>query len=241
MHIANLTVEAAMAWCGTNSKCAGFTAATHVGACGDTGLGVLPFHFKDLWGAKRPTADPTASYWLPAAPSPPPGSQKPTNALGVSRGPLVFALHPRENKTVVRNFSSAVPPRPHALDYEIKTAQPWNYAIIAPVTSQSATSSSSPRFNSTPGGGWSPGFAFNDANGVHPFSIQLAARRIPSWGLWRGSNITDIPPSSPVKCESNTVDDKTAEAIECGEEETLTLVPFGSTNIRIAVFPWTRS
>eukprot|EP01047_Picozoa_sp_COSAG01_P099061 COSAG01_NODE_29147_length_644_cov_1.238532_1_plen_119_part_00 len=35
LKVANLTVEAAMGWCGGNPKCAGFTASTHVGACGE--------------------------------------------------------------------------------------------------------------------------------------------------------------------------------------------------------------
>lgn len=130
----------------------------------------------------------------------------------------------------MRNYSTAVPARPHALDYQIKTAQPWNYAIVAPPAS-SAT------FNSTPGGGWSPHYAFNDAHEAHPFSIQIIGRRLPAWGFWRGSNITDVPPASPVNCSGGGGAGGEAAAA-CGVEEPLTLVPFGSTNIRIAVFPW---
>jgi hypothetical protein len=88
----------------------------------DTGLGVLVVHFKDTWGAKRPTVDSAASYWLPAPPSPPPGGGRPTNALGISRGALVFALHPRENKT------GASPHRPQmcAFDWDLLTCATFN-------------------------------------------------------------------------------------------------------------------
>ena len=213
MHQANMTIAAAQAWCGANSKCGGFT-TQQAGACGDTGLGALDMHFKDKWGASRPSKDASYSSWTPTSgPSTPTGA---ANAIGVTRGNLVFALHPTENKTVVRNFSS-VPPRPHALDYEIKTADSWNYAIVP---EKGAT------FNGT-AMGWSPSFAFDDS-GTHPFSVRVTGRRVPKWGLWRGSNITDVPPSSPVGCGAG----------DCGQEEELVLVPYGSTNIRISVFPW---
>ena len=215
LHQANMTIAAAQAWCRTNTKCGGFTAHTRAGACGDTGFGVLDMHFKDEWGANRPIKDASSSSWTPTTgPSAPTGT---ANAIGVTRGNLVFALHPTENKTVVRNFSKSVPPRPHALDYEIKTADSWNYAIVP---EKGAT------FNKT-ALGWSPSFAFDDS-GAYPFSVRVTGRRVRKWALWDGSNITDVPPSSPVSCGAG----------DCGQEEELVLVPYGSTNIRISVFPW---
>jgi hypothetical protein len=214
LHVANMTIDAARTWCGSNAKCMGFT-AQQAGACGDTGLGQLQFHFKDAWGAKRTTNDKSWSNWKPGAnPDSPTGA---TNAVGVSRGNLVFALHPLENRTVKRNYSSAVPRRPHAQDYEIKTSQPWNYALVPARGAE---------FNSS-AAGWTPDFAFDDS-GAMPFSIRVTGRRVSTWGFWRGSNITDVPPTSPVECRSNG----------CDDEEHLVLVPYGSTNIRISAFPW---
>lgn len=50
-------------------------------------------------------------------------SSPPAAAVAVSRGPLVFALHPRENRAIVRNFST-VPSYAgeHAPDYLITTS-----------------------------------------------------------------------------------------------------------------------
>ena len=124
---------------------------------------------------------------------------------------------PQENRTVKRNYSSAVPPRPHAQDYEIKTSQPWNYALVP---------ARGAKFNSS-AAGWTPAFAFDDS-GAMAFSIRVTGRRVSKWGFWRGSNITDVPPASPVECSANG----------CGDEEHLMLVPYGSTNIRISAFPW---
>ncbi len=49
------------------------------------------------------------------------------------------------------------------------------------------------------------------------------------------SNITAQPPPSPFECATAPAGG------ECGKEERLRLVPFGGTNIRISVFPWTRA
>eukprot|EP01050_Picozoa_sp_SAG11_P001091 SAG11_NODE_44_length_20765_cov_5.183635_24_plen_445_part_00 len=217
-HRANLTVPDAQKWCAANAKCGGFC-TQHAGACGDTGLGVLDMHFSDKWGAHRPTKDSSYSSWTPSA-----GPSQPSitaNAVGVSRGSLVFALHPRENRTIVRRYNSTPPTAgQRAPDYEIKTADRWNFALVP---SKGAV------FNST-AAGWTPAFAFNDSAGAHPFSVTVTGRRVSSWGFWRGSNITDVPPASPVDCGS----------AGCGAEEELTLVPLGLTNIRISVFPWVK-
>ena len=139
-----------------------------------------------------------------------------TNRIPVSRGtPFRSFLLP---------FPAAVPPRPHAIDYEIKTADSWNFAIVP---ERGAI------FNRSASKGWTPSFAFDDSNGVHPFSIKVFGRRVDTWGFWRGSNITDVPPASPVECGRG--------ATPCSDEQELSLVPFGSTNIRISVFPWTHN
>ena len=41
----------------------------------------------------------------------------------------LFALHPTEIRTVVKNYSTDLPLRPKALDYQIATNDTWNYAL----------------------------------------------------------------------------------------------------------------
>jgi hypothetical protein len=65
-------------------------------------------------------------------------------------GPLVFALHPAETVSVVKNYSDPelgmVPARPLAVDYQIETNDTWNYAI---------DTSTPPKFVAAASQGWS--------------------------------------------------------------------------------------
>ena len=140
----------------------------------------------------------------------------PADAVAVVRGPLLFALHPRELRTVVTTYNTTPAAiGHHAPDYLIRTDEPWNYALDL---SKGAT------FVSEPSADWSLAFPFDDS-GAYPFAVRVSARRLPSWGHWRGSNITNPPPASPV------------DAKGLGPPTELRLTPFGSTNIRISVFP----
>ena len=65
---------------------------------------------------------------------------------------------------------------------------------------------------------------------AYPSTVTVQARRVGSWGFWQNSKVTAQPPPSPVDCDKN--------ASQCGAQESITLVPFGATNVRIAVFPW---
>jgi len=141
-----------------------------------------------------------------------------TNGLGVTRGPLVFALHPAEEKKVVKSYEQFHPVRPLAVDYEISTSDAWNYGLA---TRSGFT------FVRTPSSGWNTSYPFVD-NGEYPFYIKATGRTVSSWGYWSGSMITDVPPPSPINCTAG----------QCGNEAQLRLVPFGLTNIRISVFPW---
>jgi hypothetical protein len=134
---------------------------------------------------------------------------RPADAVAVVRGPLVYALHPRELRTVVRSYATTpAHVGEHAPDYLIRTDEPWNYALDLSVP---------PAFNAAPSVGWSLAYPFDDS-GRYPHTVSVTARRVPSWGYWRGSNITAPPPVSPL------------DAAACGPPTTLTLVPFGSTN-----------
>ena len=59
-----------------------------------------------------------------------------------------------------------------------------------------------------------------------PVTITGTARAVLSWG--EQINAAATPPQSPA-C---------ANASACGAEIPVTLVPFGSTHVRMAVLPW---
>ena len=63
MHVANLTLAAAAAWCRTQSKCAGFSVEA---TCQASPQAVFACHFKDAWGARRPNANASWSAWSEA-------------------------------------------------------------------------------------------------------------------------------------------------------------------------------
>ena len=115
--------------------------------------------------------------------------------------------------------------RPQAVDYEIATDERWAYALDLG-TDLDATAALT--FDPMPSPGWSAALPFDTEN--YPFSVRARARALPdtTWGYYGASNITAQPPPSPLDC---------ARAA-CGKSESVRLVPFGGTNIRIAVMPW---
>lgn len=146
-----------------------------------------------------------------------------------------------------------------AVDWEIGTSDPWNYAI---------DTATAPIFKASPSAGWTPDFPFSTDE--YPFYITVQARRLPlsQWGYWENSKITaNLPPSplnsvasvGPVAEEDRlptvaaecalatklasirqAAGDSSAhaEVVGCNEDVQLRLVPYGGTNIRISVFPW---
>lgn len=188
----------------------------------------IPLHSLALtleWGA---TATPgvvpaPVSKWL----------SPPADAAVVRRGPLLFALHPKEEFKMVKDYYEDVPTRPHAVDWEISTREPWAYALSLAADGErgvAAAASSAPTlsFDATPSSGWSVLRPFSTEE--YPFSVRATAHKLPeeAWGYWAGSKITAQPPPSPVNASGRSSATPT----------TLRLVPFGGTNIRISVFPW---
>lgn len=118
----------------------------------------------------------------------------------------------------MKSYVGNLPARPLAVDYEIGTNGTWNYGLLP---------AKGLNFVDSPSAGWNTSYPFVDS-GEYPFYVSVRARDIKTWGYWSGSKITDVPPASPFNCTTAT----------CGDETELRLVPFGSTNIRISVFPW---
>ena len=125
---------------------------------------------------------------------------------------------------MVNDYYQDAPTRQHAVDWEISTREPWAYAL-----SLSDGGAPTLAFDATPSPGWSALRPFSTDE--YPFSIRAAAHNLPetTWGYWAGSKITAQPPPSPVNAS------RSAAGVT-----TIRLVPFGGTNIRISVFPWTR-
>ena len=112
------------------------------------------------------------------------------------------------------------------MDYEISTSEPWAFALAHGAGKEPFGL----EFDASPTAGWSLALPFSTED--YPFSIRGPAVRLGSWGYWKGSNLTAQPPPSPVDCAQ-------PQAKCAAAAERLVLVPFGGTNIRISVFPWT--
>jgi hypothetical protein len=136
--------------------------------------------------------------------------------VSIERGPLVYSLKVAEEwKRVNADKPHREPP--HA-DYEVRPTSPWNYGIVV-------------------ARGEAQGLAFEERPiGDRPFSpegagmvARVRARRVPSWGIvrdWAGEiSSTDAMWADASKSVSR-------EPIE-----TVELIPYGCTNIRITEFP----
>jgi hypothetical protein len=133
------------------------------------------------------------------------------NATAVQRGPLVYALKVGERWERVHE-DEPYRELPHG-DWELYPTTPWNYALV----SDEATSELDITFKTQPVGDcpFSPDGA--------PMTAQVRARRLPNWKLKHGS--AGETPMSPVSTEEPL--------------ETVTLIPYGCTNLRITEFPTT--
>jgi hypothetical protein len=138
------------------------------------------------------------------------------NNVAIERGPLVYALKLGEEWTRVNADKPHREP-PHA-DYEVRPTTPWNYGIVMAQ-------------------GEVKGLTFEERTiGDQPFSpngagvvAKVQARRVPSWGLVRGW-AGEISSTDQIWADaSKTVSQEPIETVE--------LIPYGCTNIRVTEFP----
>jgi hypothetical protein len=130
------------------------------------------------------------------------------NALVIERGPLVYSLKIGEEW---KRVNSEKPHRelPHA-DWEVHPTTAWNYALdLNEETVKNLVFSEHP-IGATP---FSPQGA--------PISTTAKGLRIDQWVLEKGA--AGKLPLSPLN--------------QSGKLETLTLIPYGCTNLRITEFP----
>jgi hypothetical protein len=137
------------------------------------------------------------------------------DSVAVTRGPLVFSLLIEEEKMSTQSF---LDDQFHT--HEIRPASAWNYALLL-------AGSPTPAIDTTVAETM-PAQPFKAADA--PVRLQLKALKtdLGNWGKCR----EDFParavelPQSPVEVT--------------GDVETITLVPYGSTEIRITQFPWVK-
>ncbi|SKC98421.1 DUF1680 family protein [Chitinophaga ginsengisegetis] len=135
------------------------------------------------------------------------------NSISVERGPVTYALKIGEEVTAVKNDKDPVE---YGAGYlEVRPTTPWNYALIATPDDKLAARYQVVQHGNKTGWPWNPGQV--------PISLKTRAKRIPSWQLY--NEMTGPIPYS------------ITYGMETGEEEEITLVPFGSTKLRISQFP----
>jgi hypothetical protein len=134
------------------------------------------------------------------------------NAIGLERGPLVYALKLGEEWKRV-NADMPLRELPHG-DWEVYATTPWNYALDL---NEETLDRDVEFFEHTVGNmPFSPDGA--------PVSARVKGVLLESWKLVNGS--AGELPMSPVSAD--------------GPIKVLTLIPYGCTNIRVAEFPTLR-
>lgn len=136
----------------------------------------------------------------------------------VERGPLLFA-YPVPEKVLnddkvyenMRGKKSSDPVRFPALD--IRPDGEWNYALASKSAADLTLVNTG-----------SKGYPLDP--GASPVVIKVPARKVNGWVLLENRYTPPLPDKDKVECETTV--------------ETLTLVPYGSTRLRIGVFPVAR-
>ncbi len=132
------------------------------------------------------------------------------NSVAVKRGPLAYALKMEEKwKRVYEDVLGHE--LPHG-DWEVFPASPWNYALDIDRNDPDA----SLKFTEHPLN--PPVFSPENA----PVTCKVSARKIPEWKTVSG--VAEDPPESPVN-------------LPAASQETVTLIPYGCTNLRVTAFP----
>ena len=138
------------------------------------------------------------------------------DAIAVRRGALVYALRlDADVKTLPTKPGRAGWP---AREYVAKS--PWNYALKCDGTAPDAAFVPPVDLS---------GNVFAHGRAVASLKAKAYRTDCAGWGACRSDGRANEPPPSPLK-----------PAQHAAEEETVTLVPLGATQVRITLFPWTK-
>lgn len=134
----------------------------------------------------------------------------------IERGPLLYALKMNE-KWEKKSFEGKKAEQYGSWYYEVTSDTPWNYALMRrtldPKEIQSHfTVEKAPTLAAYP---------WNAENA--PITIKAKARPVKDWTLYRGS--------------AGAVSYFTQQGNDLGDEETIELIPYGCTTLRITEFP----
>ena len=139
--------------------------------------------------------------------------------VSVHRGALLFSLRLDETVAVTKQ---PWPAFPNASDFAVTSASEWRYALVI---ADLADPGAAMTFNQLGAPGPVP-----FAPDALPCSITAAARLVPAWAEARDA--AGQLPRSPVDCSAPGA---------CGPVVQVTLVPHGSTLLRVATLPYTKA
>ena len=160
-------------------------------------------------------------------------SHWPKGGVGIERGPLVFALPVEEQRRAkqIKGRSSKEFPA-----YEMRPASPWNYALAVDERDLDGVEVVQGPLSGNP---WTPETA--------PVELLVPARRVAGWKTLKRKRIQrehNVPGAlridwfeggfefTPDLPEPETLGKRLTKDVE-----TIRLVPYGCTNLRISVFP----
>jgi hypothetical protein len=133
------------------------------------------------------------------------------SSVSIHRGPLLFAMDIGNNVTSVNSSNGGSPAGMDQFqEYQVEPTKPWNMALDADKTALHFVGAAEPLGVEQP---FSPEHA--------PVRIKARGRLLPYWGMLNYS--ASPPPMSPV------------HSVEPFQD--IVLLPFGSTNIRMAQLP----
>ncbi|MES2275422.1 MAG: beta-L-arabinofuranosidase domain-containing protein [Bacteroidota bacterium] len=134
-------------------------------------------------------------------------------SVSIERGPITYALKLDEQQKKIENKKD---PEIYGTGYfELSTNSTWNYGLIRQPENKLEEKYKVEKRPGNTNYPWNPDYA--------PVMITTTAKQVPTWGLYKGMA---GPMPYPFNYDQSLL-----------KEETITLVPYGCTRLRISQFP----